>query len=191
MSFQQPTFSERLCDALCCHLLFGFLYKRYVESLDWRGDEKVLDFGCGSGAASKHIAPILWKGGGELTCLDKSAVWIEIAKQRLRYYPHITFKVGDLRQTDLDKEWFDVVFIHFMLHDVKQPQRPALIKALAQTLKPEGRLHIREPIKSSHGMTAAEIRQLMAEQGLQEMTGNFSKLFLVGPMFAGVFQKKE
>lgn len=79
MSITEPSkTSIRVHEFFWLKLMKGY-YRNFVESFDMKGDEKVLDFGCGPGATSKFIAQILEKGGGELTCLDLSKIWIERA----------------------------------------------------------------------------------------------------------------
>ena len=46
-------------------------YRSFVQTLNLRGDERVLDFGSGSGVCSCHIAARL-KLGGYLDCVDIS-----------------------------------------------------------------------------------------------------------------------
>lgn len=190
MSFEKPNLIERFMHVFFMNRLFSFIYRKYADSLGLKGNEKVLDFGSGSGALSKHIAPILLKGGGQLTCIDISEIWIPIAKKWLKKYPNVEFKLGDISRLNIEEGSFDVIVIHFMLHDTERDLRQNTVKALSRTLKDTGRLFIREPTKESHGIPAEEIRELMTKSGLKEIDFKITKTMLGGPMYAGVFGKR-
>ena len=119
MSITEPSkTSIRVHEFFWLKLMKGY-YRNFVGSFDLKGDEKVLDFGCGSGSTSKFIAQILEKGGGELTCLDLSKTWIERAKKHLSRFSN----VEDIRKWDEKNDYFDAVAIHFMLHDIDKSER--------------------------------------------------------------------
>ena len=110
-----------------------------------RGDERVLDYGSGSGAAARHLARLLEAGGGHLTCMDVSARWQAVLRKVLRAYPDVEYLLGDVRAMGLPAARFDVVLVHWMLHDVPPRDRPAIVAELARLLRPGGRLFLREP----------------------------------------------
>ena len=189
MSIEYPTFVKRFVDAVFNNFIGSRLYKSYINGLGLRPHDTVLDFGSGSGAGSRHIAHILSKGGGKLTCVDVSEAWTEVARKRMRKYPDVEFKVGDIRTLDIKDAAYDVVFIHFVLHDLEQDQRQSVVNVLSRKLKAGGTLYIREPIKETHGMPPEEIRQLMAHAALSEAEYKIIMRRIPGPMYAGVFVK--
>ena len=63
---------------------------------------------------------------------------------------------------------FDVVLVHWMLHDVAPWDRPSIVAELARLLRPGGRLFSREPTGAKHGMPAAQAREVFAGAGLTE-----------------------
>lgn len=91
----------RIIDEFGNNRLFSFLYKNYIRTLNLKGNERVLDFGSGSGAGSKHLAKILQKSGGHITCIDISKYWTEKAKKRMKYYDNVDFLVGQLSELQL------------------------------------------------------------------------------------------
>ena len=137
----------------------GPLYRRYVDEMGLRGDERVLDYGCGSGAAARHLAKRLQAGGGRLTCMDVSERWQRTARRALHAYPDVEYRLGDVRAMDLPAASFDVVLVHWMLHDVPPWDRPGIVAELARLLRPGGRLFSREPTNARHGMPAAQVRR--------------------------------
>jgi len=56
-----------------------------------------------------------------------------------------------------------------VIHDIDPAKRQDTINALAQKLKKDGALFIREPIKKSHGMAVGEIQTLFSNAGLAEI----------------------
>jgi ubiquinone/menaquinone biosynthesis C-methylase UbiE len=168
-------------------------YRRFVERMGLSGNERVLDFGSGSGAEAVHIAGRLSKGG-HLICLDISRTWLETARKRLKDFSNVSFLLGDVRELNIPAESFDVVAIHLVLHDIPAADRPAVVKALARVMKKGARLHVREPLGDSHlgeGMTAAEVRSLLAGAGLRETSSRFEKFALwFWATYEGVYEKR-
>ena len=119
-------------------MLLSPLYRRYVDEMGLRGDERVLDYGSGSGAAARHLARRLRAGGGQLTCMDVSARWQKVVRRVLRAYPDVEFRLGDVRTMGLPGASFDVVLVHWMLHDVAPWDRPSIVAELARLLRPGG-----------------------------------------------------
>lgn len=161
MSITEPSKASILGHEFFWLKLMKGYYRNFVESFDLKGNEKVLDFGCGPGAASKFIAQILENEGGELTCLDLSKIWIDRAKKHLSRFSNVEYYVEDIRKWKEKNDYFDVVAIHFMLHDIDKSERLEVVRALAEKMKTGAKLFIREPTKRSHGMRPEEIQQLM------------------------------
>lgn len=189
MSLNEPSRFSILFHSFCFNRILGPLYRKYARSFGLRGDERLLDFGCGSGALSRHVAPMLAAGGGSVVCLDQSAAWLERAKKTLRRYDNVEFMQGDVRSLEIEAGSFDAVAIHFVLHDVEVGSRQESLRSLARALKPGGRLFIREPIRPSHGMPAGEVRRLMGLAGLEEAWFFEGKLFPLGRVYVAVLTK--
>ncbi len=189
MEFDNPSRLDIIKDRLLHHGLVSSLYGRYADSLGLRGDEQVLDFGSGSGALSRHLARRLLAGGGQVTCLDSSSAWSDVARRRLQRFPNVHFAVGEITELALDPDGFDVIVIHLVLHEIKPETRPETVKALYRNLKKTGTLFVREPTKEGHGIPAAQVRQLMHTAGLTEIDFSEARSLLLPPMYAGVFRK--
>jgi SAM-dependent methyltransferase len=138
-------------------------YRSFANSLQLRGGERVLDFGSGSGVCSRHIAARL-QGGGWLDCVDISRGWQAVIRRTLRRCRNVGYHLGHITQLDLPQAAYDVVVIHFVLHDIPAADRPAVMSALAARLIPGGRLLLREP--RGHGLTAPDIHCLAEHAGL-------------------------
>ncbi len=164
-------------------------YQRYVESFGLTGGEWVLDYGSGSGRITRYIAKRLSLESGHLTCVDVSTVWMDVVKKRLKGYPNVDFKLGDIASLDIPDDAYDVVVVHFVLHHVDVDVRQKNVSILSQKLKKRGRLFIRDPVRKEHGTPAQEIRQLIANAGLHEREFHMEKSFHMGPRYSGTFVK--
>jgi ubiquinone/menaquinone biosynthesis C-methylase UbiE len=153
------------------------------------GDERVLDYGSGGGAAARHIAKRLEAGGGRLTCMDVSARWQALIRKVLRAHANVEFRLGDVRRMGLPAASFDVVLVHWMLHDIAPRDRPSIVAELARLLCPGGRLFSREPTASRHGMPAAQVRELFAAAGLTETCAAQGKAPILGEHCRAVWTK--
>lgn len=128
--------------------ILGVSYNQYIETLELTGNENILVFGCGSGTFLRCIAPHL--PNGLITAVDTSLFWIDIAKNQLRC-KNVEFKCGELPDVDIKDEFYDIVFIHYVLHDIPVHERSGLVHELVKKLKSEGKLFIKELIER-HGI---------------------------------------
>jgi ubiquinone/menaquinone biosynthesis C-methylase UbiE len=184
--FEQPSLlflaEDRLKAVLGGRLLYNPLYQKHGG---FRGDERVLDFGCGGGVGTRCIARLLTRGG-RVTGVDMSSTMLKRARRRLRGFANADVQVGDIRTLELEKGEFDVISVIHVLHDIDPEERASYVDRLAHLLKPDGRIWILEPTRQSHGMQVEEIRALMRNVGLQE------SLHAVGRKdYRGVFQMKR
>ena len=186
--FREPARAEASAARLFTNLLLSPLYRRYVDEMGLRGDERVLDYGSGSGAAARHLAKRL-QAGGRLTCMDVSARWQAVLRKVLRAYPGVEFLLGDVRAMGLPEGRFDVVLVHWMLHDVPPWDRPSIVAELARVLRPGGRLFLREPTNAKHGMPAALARDVLAAAGLSESHAIERKAPILGDYYRAVWTK--
>lgn len=185
----EPGRAEILESRLIMNGLLSGFYRRYVDEMGLRGDERVLDYGSGGGAAARHLAKRLEAGGGHLTCMDVSVRWQGVVKRVLRAHTNVEYRLGDVRALALPAGGFDVVVVHWMLHDVPPADRPSILTELARLLRPDGRLFVREPTSSKHGMPAAEARRLLVEAGFAEQGRRAGKALIPGRYYSGVWVK--
>ena len=162
------------------NLLGGpFLYNRYFKKFALKGNERVLDFGCGGGTGSRCLANLLDKGG-HLTCIDASRYWMARARKRLDKYSNVECKLGDIRELDVPDSSFDIISIFYVIHDITPAERQDIVRALSQKLKEGGAFFIREPVKQPHGMLPEEIRALLSDAGLSEIEHKETKAEYTG-----------
>jgi trans-aconitate 2-methyltransferase len=108
-----------------------------LERLPLRGDERVLDAGCGSGRVSELLAERLPRGS--VVALDASPSMVEQARGRLaRFGDRVSYIVGDLGQPITLAEDVDAILSTATFHWV--PDHDALFRNLAAVLRPGGLL---------------------------------------------------
>jgi ubiquinone/menaquinone biosynthesis C-methylase UbiE len=177
--FEHPSTLFVLEDALKGLVGGPLLYNPYFKTFELKGDEKVLDFGCGGGAGSRSLLKFLNRNG-YLTCVDTAKFWVDKARKRLSKYSNVDFYAGDVRKLDIPDSIFDVITVFHVIHDIPPAERPETVKALARKLKNNGTVFVREPTKKSHGMPVDEIRALFSEAEFKETGRNESKSEYIG-----------
>lgn len=170
------------------YMIFNIFNSRknhqYIKSLQLQGKEKILDFGCGAGSVSKHLAKSLSKGG-ILTCVDISEYWMKKAMKRLRHFPNVQFKLGYLPKMNLPKSSFERIFIHASLHEVSKHLLDDVAASFKGLLTLDGRIYVKEPILQHHGMPVSEIRALFTNIGMEEIKFSITK-----KEYSGIFRRK-
>jgi len=108
-----------------------------IGKLDLKGNERVLDIGCGDGKVSLEIARKVAQGW--ILGIDNSQEMIKYAQQAYpaTTYPNMRFRTLDALHLDFDSE-FDVIFSNAALHWVKDHIR--LLRGVEKSLKKNGRL---------------------------------------------------
>lgn len=113
--------------------------KELLAKLKLRGDESVLDLGCGDGKITVEIANIV--KDGSVIGVDNSEEMIKLAAQRYPAdrYPNLSFEVMDAKEIRYE-ERFDVVFSNAALHWVDDHRK--MLGGINRSLKPGGRFLI-------------------------------------------------
>ena len=113
--------------------------RELIARLKLRGDEHVLDVGCGDGKVTAEIARAVPRGA--VTGVDASMEMIDFAQKAFapKQHPNLEFYVMDARKIKSARR-FDVVFSNAALHWVDNHE--AILRGIASVLKPGGRLII-------------------------------------------------
>ncbi|WP_163336962.1 methyltransferase domain-containing protein [Desulfopila sp. IMCC35008] len=104
-----------------------------IAELDLRGDEYVLDLGCGDGTLTKHIAELV--PDGEVLGIDASLGMIDAALPKAA--GNLFFQHLDINQLDFEDR-FDIVYSNATLHWVKDHIH--LLRSCRRALHDHGRL---------------------------------------------------
>jgi trans-aconitate 2-methyltransferase len=106
--------------------------KRLIAELEFKGDERILDLGCGDGALTAELAKLV--PDGFVLGIDASESMIETA-WKYNAGANVRFELLDINAIDFESE-FDLVFSNATLHWVKEHGK--LLKNVYKTLKDRG-----------------------------------------------------
>ena len=124
-----------------------------ITKIGLKGNETVLDIGCGDGKVTAEIAKKL--PHGSITGVDNSREMIDLANKNFPHetYKNVLFKLFDAKKLNFNNE-FDIIFSNAALHWVKNhiPVLKGIIKALKKNgkvlLQMGGKGNAREIIKT-------------------------------------------
>jgi ubiquinone/menaquinone biosynthesis C-methylase UbiE len=166
-AFVDPTRTQIALVLLISNLTRRLRYYRFIDDIVLKGVELVLDFGSGWGDNTRYISDALDKGG-RVIALDISSKWQSVIRRRLKGRKNIEYVNSDVRTAGLPDASFDVIVIHYVLHEIPINDRQPIVRELARKLKPGGFINLREPTKKGHGMPVEEVEVLMNDVGLKE-----------------------
>jgi trans-aconitate 2-methyltransferase len=111
--------------------------RELISQLRLRGNEHILDVGCGDGKVTAELARAVPKGS--VTGIDASPEMIRFARKTFppAKHPNLEFQVMDARKIRRARR-FDIVFSSSVLHWVDD--HPAFLRGAAACLRPGGRL---------------------------------------------------
>jgi ubiquinone/menaquinone biosynthesis C-methylase UbiE len=123
---------------------------RLLNSINWRGDERVLDVGCGHGLMLLGVAKRLRDGkalGIDLWRKQDQAGNSREATQLNAQLENVADRVelidGDARKLPFDEDSFDVVLSSWALHNIPDRiGRDTAIREIVRVLKPGGHVVI-------------------------------------------------
>lgn len=111
--------------------------RELIARLNLRGDEHILDVGCGDGKVTAEIAGVLPDGFAVGT--DASPQMIAFAKKTFpaKQFPNLKFQIMDARKIKFTEQ-FDFIFSNAALHWVDDHEK--MLRSAAAVLKSGGRL---------------------------------------------------
>jgi len=109
-----------------------------------RGDERVLDVGCGNGKVTRNIAALVPRGS--VVGVDASAKMVEFARSADvssgAAPANLTFDVMDARRLTFREE-FDLVVSFNALHWIAESEQPLALRGICGALKPGAAAQLR------------------------------------------------
>jgi arsenite methyltransferase len=161
------------------------LRDKIIRNIAWRGDERVLDVGCGHGlmliaaarrlATGKAIGLDIWQkedqaGNSPMATLEN--IRIEGVEDR------VILNDGDARNLPFEEECFDVIVSSWALHNIyDRASRDRAILEIVRVLKPGGRLAIADIRHTS------QYAALLRENGLLDVKRSWPNFLFVIPTF--------
>ncbi len=144
------------------------------DALGTRPYRSLLDVGTGTGRMLEMLAPDAERALG----IDQSPQMLGMARARLEKagLRHAQLRQGDIYALPVERNAFDLVVLHQVLHYLDDPSRA--LREATRTLSPGGRLlvvdfapHAEESLRAAHahrrlGFSREEICAVMADAGL-------------------------
>ena len=123
---------------------------RLLDAIPWRGDERVLDVGCGHGllliGAAKRLTSGRAIGVDVWRAYDQAENRPEATRENARIEgvaERVVVRNGDARELPFADASFDVVVSSFALHNIEnRAEREKAVRQVARVLVPGGRVAI-------------------------------------------------
>ena len=137
-----------------------------------------LDLGAGTGRTLELIAPFADRAVG----VDQSPAMLSLARARVEAagLRHVSLRQGDIYAVPVERDGYDLVLVHQVLHYLDDPARA--LREAARTLRPGGRLividfapHAEEFLRADHahrrlGFAREEVEGFLRDAGLETVT---------------------
>ena len=137
--------------------------------LELRGDETILDAGCGSGGVTELLLEMLPRG--TVVAVDGSPAMVEAARKRIDD-PRVSFSCQDLTELEL-AEPVDGVFSNATFHWIAD--HPKLFSRLLRALKPGGRISAQCGGAGNVAAIVEALRTVTAEAPFRETVGTMDE----------------
>lgn len=144
----------------------------FLNGQTLRGDEQILDVGCGDGKVSRVITTLVPQGS--VLGIDASVSMLQVAEQANNPV-NLTFQLKDAQQLNFDCQ-FDLVTSFFCLQWV--PNKLAVFRNIYQSLKPGGRLLAVIPMVSRSSLPEAP-NKLIRDPDWQKYFVNYPDPLLI------------
>lgn len=122
---------------------------------------------------------------GHITCLDISERWLKICRKTLRGFSNVDFVHAETLTLSADS--FDLVYCHFVLHDVEEDALATVINAIVNCLKSGGIIVFREPLKEAEKLNI--IKRLIVQNKLVLKNSRIIDVPLMGNTLESVYIK--
>jgi arsenite methyltransferase len=159
------------------------LRDRILSSIAWRGDEQVLDVGCGHGlmllGAAKRLASGHAVGVDIWSQTDQKNNSAEATMENARreeVAERVELKNVDARELPFPEGSFDVIISSFAIHNISDVKdREAAVREMARVLKPGGQLALAD-IRHTR-----QYEKILRSLGWQQMQRWFPSFLFVTP----------
>lgn len=136
----------KIYDLLSPLMTFGLerqFSKMAIDLLELKGNEKVLDVGCGTGRITMEVAKRLSPQGGPFIIgLDAAPEMIKVAQKKSKDLKNIYFKIGVAERLPYKTDFFDAVISTFFFHHLNFELKKMALKEIGRVLKRNGKVII-------------------------------------------------
>jgi ArsR family transcriptional regulator len=133
------------------------------------------DLGCGTGHAASALAPFVHR----VLAVDRSGEMLQAARRRLREYPNVEVRRGELESLPIGEGELDAATLLLVLHHVSGPADA--LREAARVLKPGGRILICDMLPHEREEYRQQMGHIWLGFGEDQMRG-----LLVDAGFSGV-----
>mgnify|MGYP003941279987 FL=1 len=123
---------------------------------------------------------------GHLTCLDISDRWLNACRRTMRSYKNVTFLHAEA--TVLPEDSFDIIYCHFVLHDISASDLKTVIPALVKSLKSGGSLIFREQLSEVKKLII--IKLLLDNGGMSRKDSRITDIPMMGNALECIYIKQ-
>jgi arsenite methyltransferase len=157
--------------------------RQLLEQINWRGDEQILDVGCGRGllliSSAKKLTTGKATGIDIWSAKDQSENSPEGALENARLLgvrDKIEIMMADMRAMPFADHSFDLVMSHWVVHNLEsKADRDTSLAEMARVLKPGGMLLL---VDIEHREAYVETLKCLAFQDIQIIVSKNRDLFL-------------
>jgi len=142
-----------------------------LSTLQLKGNERVLDIGCGDGKITAEIAQRL--SGGSVVGIDNSEEMINFSREKFSQetYPNLSFEVADAEHLSFERE-FDVVFSNAALHWVRDHLK--ILQGIKKSLRPGGKILLQMGGKGNASKLFAVLDSMLVTERWRKFFRGFS-----------------
>lgn len=142
-----------------------------IAKLHLKGNEQLLDIGCGDGRVTAMLAEQL--PNGSVLGIDNSQAMTKLAKQNHppSHYPNLAFQKLDARDFAFENQ-FDVIFSNATLHWV--PDHFSLLKKMKKALRNKGRILLQMGGKGNAEEIIVAVNHLIKSEKWRTYFSNFT-----------------
>ena len=139
--------------------------KELIPKLKLKGNEALLDIGCGDGKITAELAKCM--PNGLVVGIDSSAQMIKLSQNTFsnRNYPNLSFQVMDTRKLIFQNE-FDMIFSNAALHWIVDQK--AVLQGVQRSLKTGGRILFQMAGKANAHSVLRILDNLLVEEPWKE-----------------------
>jgi trans-aconitate methyltransferase len=145
--------------------------RELIEKLALKGNERVLDIGCGDGKMTAEIAAQL--PHGSVLGIDSSEEMVAFARRSFppENFPNLAFAVVDARRLSFDGE-FDVVFSNAALHWVID--HLPVLEGVKRSLKPGGKVLLQMGGRGNAAQVFESVEEIVRSEKWREYFQDFA-----------------
>jgi arsenite methyltransferase len=157
---------------------------RLLDSIPWRGDEMVLDVGCGRGlmliGAAKRLTTGRAIGLDVWQSEDQSGNHPEVTRANARaegVANRVEVMDGDARRLPFNDDEFDVVLSSLALHNIRAAEeRKQAVREISRVLKAGGHVAILDIWRTN------EYKRVLRESGMRKVIRSGPRFFIYPPV---------